>query len=86
MKKLKALMLGVAASQTAKDIGESVGGACKEAGANAGEAGSWERFRADHADLFVWPSPVLDRHYSPGALGSPEARVRFVPPDRAPLP
>lgn len=29
---------------------------------------------------------ALDRHYTPGTLDSDEARVRFVAPDRGPLP
>ena len=44
--------------------------------------GDWESFRADNADLFAWKPSILDRYYTPGLLGSREARRTFVLPDR----
>lgn len=52
------------------------------AAADAGEP-SFEEFLAAHPEL---RGRALERHYAPETLAAPEARARFVPPDREPLP
>lgn len=53
----------------------------------AGPAGeSFDAFRARCPHLFAKTRALVERHYSPGVLDSPEARAGFVEPDRAPLP
>jgi hypothetical protein len=47
---------------------------------------SWPNFLAANADLMDDARGLLARHYSDTRLTSPEARERFVPPDRLPLP
>ena len=42
---------------------------------------SWAGFRAANADLFDYPSPIIDRLYRPETLGSDFARRVFVLPD-----
>jgi hypothetical protein len=46
---------------------------------------TWNTFRALHPELFDRDHPVLHRHYDPSALKTDDARVHFVPPNRAPL-
>ena len=41
----------------------------------------WEAFGAANPDLFVYPSPLLDRLYRPETLRSELARRVFVLPD-----
>lgn len=48
--------------------------------------GDWASFVASNHDLFEDARRLIARHYSDGCLSSPEARQRFVPPDRLPLP
>jgi hypothetical protein len=43
-------------------------------------------FRGRNGDLFESRSKLLGQHYDHATLGSPEAKRRFVPPDRAPFP
>jgi len=45
---------------------------------------SWRGFEEAYGDLFA--SSYLDKHYSREALDRPEAKTRFVDPDREPLP
>ena len=52
----------------------------------AGQPSDWPRFRAQNQDLFNDARQLLARHYSPARLGSAEARLHFVAPDRAALP
>lgn len=55
--------------------------------AGRGAAGlDWITFQQRHADLVADARAVLGRHYSPTLLASPEARLRFQPPDLLPLP
>jgi hypothetical protein len=51
----------------------------------ADEAGFAE-FTARHPELFGGRAALLGRHYDPATLASAEAKVRFVGPDREPLP
>ena len=44
----------------------------------------WFAFAQAYPALF--PPQVLERHYAPETLRSPEARATFVAPDRQPLP
>lgn len=46
---------------------------------------SFAAFRDREPDLFDRKLTALHRHYSPDRLKSPEARERFVAPDREPL-
>ena len=46
---------------------------------------TWPGFQRRHPELFSREAPVLAGHYDPETLKSGEARLRFVPPDRAPL-
>ena len=48
--------------------------------------GDWPAFQARNPDLFENAKSLLARHYSPVRLDSAEARMRFVEPDREPLP
>ena len=41
----------------------------------------WDAFSRANPDLLVWPSPILQRGYSPALLWSDEARQRFCLPD-----
>ena len=54
------------------------------AAADAAEAASFDAFLAANPQLRG--RGVLERHYDPRTLASDEARARFVPPDREPLP
>ena len=47
-------------------------------------AGDWDAFKRANPELFERRPGWLERHYSPGRLASPQARRRFVLPDRAP--
>jgi hypothetical protein len=47
---------------------------------------SWEKFVALNPDLVVDAKTILLRHYSEETLSTDEARVKFVAPDREPLP
>ena len=47
---------------------------------------TWEAFAAANGDLLVWKPSVLDRYYRTETLTREEARLRFVAPDKAPLP
>jgi hypothetical protein len=49
-------------------------------------ADTFDAFHAANRDLFADGLVVLGRHYSEALLFSPEARTRFVTPDRDPLP
>jgi hypothetical protein len=53
------------------------------AGAGVEQPATFDAFLAGHPEL---RGRALDRHYSPETLASDAARVRFVPPDREPLP
>ena len=46
------------------------------------EAATFEAFAERNPDLFVWPSPVLQRYYRSQTLASDRARRAFVLPDR----
>ena len=46
----------------------------------------WVEWQARNAELVGDARGVLARHYSDERLTSPDARTRFVVPDRAPLP
>jgi arylformamidase len=43
-------------------------------------------FASRHPDLFEGRGGLLGRHYDPVTLASPDARARFIEPDRQPLP
>lgn len=47
---------------------------------------TFDAFRAANPDLFVSFQAALSPYYAEATLLSPEARARFVEPDRAPLP
>jgi hypothetical protein len=47
---------------------------------------SWEGFVQANAPLMDDARGLLARHYSPERLALPEARERFLSPDRQPLP
>ena len=49
-------------------------------------AQTFAEFEDKNADLFAPGGDALLRHYERETLFSPEARARFVPPDRIPLP
>ena len=42
----------------------------------------WEEFAASNSDLLTWRPSVLERYYTPEALGSDLARRVFLLPDR----
>ena len=42
----------------------------------------WEEFAASNPDLLTWRPSVLERYYTPEALGSDLARRVFLLPDR----
>lgn len=46
----------------------------------------WEQFAARNEDLLLRPAEVIAEHYSEQRLHGPEARKRFVAPDRVQLP
>lgn len=46
----------------------------------------WPCFLQRNPSLLNEARSVLERHYSPTLLASPEARRHFLPPDRLPLP
>jgi hypothetical protein len=54
-------------------------------GAASAELG-WEEFLRANPALVSDARGLLARHYTPERLESAEARARFVPPDRLPLP
>jgi hypothetical protein len=43
---------------------------------------TFEAFAERNPDLFVWPSPLLERYYRPETIASDRARRAFVLPDR----
>ena len=47
---------------------------------------SWPAFQSRNTALIDDARGQLARHYSPTLLASPEARLRFLPPDLLPLP
>lgn len=47
---------------------------------------SWACFLSDNPEFREDARALLARYYSPQRLGLPEARSRFMPPDRLPLP
>lgn len=47
---------------------------------------SWEAFLARAPELLLDCKAVLARHYSAELIACPEARYKFIPPDRLPLP
>lgn len=55
-------------------------------GGGADRSISWKTFLAANATLMSDARGMLARHYSTELLESEEARMRFVPPDRLPLP
>ena len=55
-------------------------------GGGASSALAWQGFLAANTELMRDARGVLARHYSDEKLYCPEARGRFVPPDRLPLP
>lgn len=52
----------------------------------AARAADWAQFLRQEAELVADARALLARHYSPALLDSDDARHRFLPPDRAPLP
>lgn len=55
-------------------------------GGTADSALDWPGFQQRNAALLNDARGLLARHYSPTLLASAEARHRFLPPDRLPLP
>lgn len=47
---------------------------------------SWEQFLASRPALLLDAKSRVAQHYSPELLASAEARERYLPPDRLPLP
>ncbi len=47
---------------------------------------TWNRFAAEHPDLFDWNNSILLRYYLPETLSSPLARRVFLMPDVPPVP
>lgn len=56
------------------------------AGGGADPARDWEDFLAANAALVRDARGVVAQYYQPETLDSAEARQRFLPPDRQPLP
>lgn len=56
------------------------------AGGGADPALGWDAFLAANAALVRDARAVLAQYYGPDTLDSAEARLRFLPPDRQPLP
>ena len=52
----------------------------------ADRALDWPTFQRRNAALIGDARALLAHHYSPTLLASPEARLRFLPPDLLPLP
>lgn len=55
-------------------------------GGAGASAVSWEEFVNANHSLMANPRDLLARYYSEARLAAPEARERFLPPDRLPLP
>ncbi len=47
---------------------------------------SWQSFIDDNPDLMNDAKGLLAQHYSDARISEPEARIRFIAPDRLPLP
>lgn len=47
---------------------------------------SWQRFVDSNPDLMTDAKGLLAKHYSDARMAEPEARSRFIDPDRLPLP
>jgi hypothetical protein len=50
------------------------------------ETGDWGAFVRSNGDLLRDARKLVEQHYAPELLDSPEARREFVEPNRAPLP
>lgn len=50
------------------------------------ETCDWGTFKDDNPDLVVDAPTLLRKHYSDTTIRSPEARVKYVPPDKNPIP
>jgi hypothetical protein len=48
--------------------------------------GDWDGFERAHPELFRDAQRLIEQHYSPALLKTPEAHSGFIEPDRAPLP